>query len=131
MRKDFVFYFHDCVLIRENCEDYICPAKICIPVMCYSNNELAQLLLSHCTLFIQYTVCKKEGKDSTQDTEPTPENDGEFELTTNPAYGEISYVKDDKSQNGGPHPVWDDDGGNVYVSTDGEPPAYENLNVLY
>ena len=36
----FCVYFHDCVLTCENCEDYVCPAKICIPVMCCSNNEL-------------------------------------------------------------------------------------------
>ena len=81
---------------------------------------------------IQCTVCRKEAKDKTQDTEPPPEDYGGFELTPNPAYGEVSYVKSDKSQNGGAHPVNDDDGvGNVYVSTDREPPAYENFEMLY
>ena len=81
---------------------------------------------------IQCTVCRKEAKNKTQDTEPPPEDYGGLELTPNPAYGEISYVKNDKSQNGGAHPVNDDDGdGNVYVSTDREPPAYENLEMLY
>ena len=83
-------------------------------------------------IFIQCTVCRKEAKDKSQDTEPPPEDYGGFELTPNPAYGEVSYVKSDKSQNGGVHPVNDDDGvGNVYVSTDREPPAYENLEMLY
>ena len=83
-------------------------------------------------IFIQCTVCRKEAKGKTQDTEPPPEDDSGFELTPNPAYGEVSYVKSDKSQNGGAHPVDDDDdGGNAYVSTDREPPAYENLEMLY
>ena len=80
---------------------------------------------------IQCTVCRKEAKDKTQDTEPPPEDYSGIELTPNPAYGEVSYVKSDTSQNGGAHSVNDDDGGNVYVSTDREPPAYENLEMLY
>ena len=79
---------------------------------------------------IQCTVCRKEAKDKTQDTEPPPEDYGGLELTPNPAYGEVSYVKSDRSQNGGAHPV-NDDGGNVYVSTDREPPAYENIEMFY
>ena len=82
-------------------------------------------------IFIQCAVCHKKAKDKTQDTEPPPEEYGGFELTPNPAYGEVSYVKSDKSQNGGAHPVHDDEGGNVYVSTDREPPAYENIEMLY
>jgi len=55
-----------------------------------------------------------------------------LELTPNPAYAAISYVKSDNSQNGGAHSVDDDDGGNVYVSTTHmEPPAYENFAMLY
>ena len=87
--------------------------------------------MSHSTIFIQYAVCQNQAKKNTQNTEPTPEDDGGFELAPNPAYGKMSYVKGDESQNGGVHPVRNDDGGNVYVSTDGEPTAYENLNVLH
>ena len=82
-------------------------------------------------LYMQCTVCHKEAKDKTQDTEPPPEDYGGFELTPNPAYAEVSYVKSDKSQNGGAHSVDDDDGGNVYVPTHMEPPAYENFEMLY
>ena len=64
---------------------------------------------------IQCTVCRKEAKDKTQDTEPPPEEYGGFELSPNPAYGEILYVKSDTSL-GKVQLTKENDDGNVYVS---------------
>ena len=66
-------------------------------------------------IFIQCTVCHKEAKDKTQDTEPPPEDYGGLELTPNPAYAEVSYVKSDKSR-GEVNLTKENDDGNVYVS---------------
>lgn len=82
-------------------------------------------------IFIQCAVCGKATKDMTRVTEPTPEDYGGFVLSPNPAYGTVEFavVKSDRSQDEEVQPTNDD--GNVYVSPGGEPPAYENLKVLY
>lgn len=68
-----------------------------------------------------------------QGTGPTQADYGGFELSLNPAYCTVEFeiVKGNKSQAGEVQPTNDNEGGNVYVSTDGEPPAYENLKLLY
>ena len=68
-----------------------------------------------------------------QGTGPTPADYGGFELSPNPAYGtvEFEFVKGNMSHAGEVQPTNDNEGGNVYVSTDGEPPAYGNLKLRY
>ena len=80
---------------------------------CKLNNAFAAYVMIRTS--IQCTVCHKKAKDKTQDTEPLPEEYGGLELTPNPAYGEISYVKSDKSR-GEVQLTKENDDGNVYVS---------------
>ena len=80
---------------------------------CKLNNAFAAYVMIQTS--IQCAVCHKKVKDKTQDTEPPPEDYSGFELTPNPAYGEILYVKSDKSQ-GEVQLTKENDDGNVYVS---------------
>ena len=87
-------------------------------------------------LSFQHAVCRKAAIASgkTQEAEPTPEDYGGFEMSSNPAYGGVEFTKS-KSQPESSQPAGDDDEddvakGNVYVSTE-EEPTYENFHVLY
>ena len=84
-------------------------------------------------IFIQHAVCRRATQDVTQSTESTLADYGGFELSPNPAYGTVAFaiVKSDKSQDEESQPAKDDDDGNVQVSKERQPPAYENLKVLY
>ena len=96
-------------------------------------NGMQQQLIS-CPIFIKYAGGQKAVTHNTRDTEPAPAPDdyGGFELSPNPAYGTVEFVsvQSGSSRDGETQPAMND-AGTVPAPTEGQPPGYENLEMLY
>ena len=92
---------------------------------------MAQLI--SCSIFYTYAGRQKAVTHNTQGTEPAPAPDdyGGFELSPNPAYGTVEFVivQSSNSRDGETQPATSDDEIEP-TSTERQPPAYENLEML-